>query len=59
MKAQYLQEFYGGEGEIRTHETLSGSAVFKTAAINRSATSPRLLRLYRENGWGRASEGVG
>lgn len=30
-----------GEGEIRTHEALSGSAVFKTAAINHSATSPQ------------------
>ena len=30
----------GGEGGIRTHGTVSGSAVFKTAAFNRSATSP-------------------
>jgi hypothetical protein len=30
----------GGEGGIRTHETRKGSAVFKTAAFNRSATSP-------------------
>jgi hypothetical protein len=30
----------GGEGEIRTHGTLTGTAVFKTAALNRSATSP-------------------
>ena len=29
-----------GEGEIRTHGTRKGSAVFKTAAFNRSATSP-------------------
>ena len=41
MKSQHLQGFYGGEGEIRTHGTLTGSAVFKTAALNRSATSPR------------------
>jgi hypothetical protein len=30
----------GGEGEIRTHGTREGSPVFKTGAINRSATSP-------------------
>ncbi len=29
-----------GVGEIRTHGTLSGSAVFKTAALNHSATTP-------------------
>jgi hypothetical protein len=27
-------------GEIRTHGTLTGSAVFKTAAFNHSATTP-------------------
>jgi hypothetical protein len=30
----------GGEGEIRTHEALADPPVFKTGAINRSATSP-------------------
>ncbi len=30
----------GGRGEIRTHGMLSHSAVFKTAALNRSATLP-------------------
>src|ERR1700680_3321802 len=30
----------GGEGGIRTPDTLSGMPVFKTGAINRSATSP-------------------
>jgi hypothetical protein len=30
----------GGEGEIRTPEALAGLPVFKTGAINRSATSP-------------------
>ena len=29
-----------GEGEIRTHDALSDIAVFKTAALNHSATSP-------------------
>jgi hypothetical protein len=33
----------GGEGGIRTPGTLSGTPVFKTGAINHSATSPRLL----------------
>ena len=32
---------FGGEGGIRTLETLSRLAVFKTAAFDRSATSPR------------------
>jgi len=34
--------FDGGGGGIRTHETLSGLTVFKTAAFNRSATPPFL-----------------
>jgi hypothetical protein len=32
--------YFGGEGEIRTHEPRKGPPVFKTGAINRSATSP-------------------
>ena len=32
----------GGEGGIRTPDTLSGMPVFKTGAINHSATSPTL-----------------
>jgi hypothetical protein len=31
---------FGGEGGIRTHEPLAQPPVFKTGAINRSATSP-------------------
>jgi hypothetical protein len=34
---------HGGEGEIRTHGRVAPSAVFKTAALNRSATSPSPL----------------
>ena len=30
----------GGQGEIRTHGTFAGTAVFKTAALNHSATCP-------------------
>ena len=30
----------GGEGGIRTPDTFSGMPVFKTGAINHSATSP-------------------
>ena len=30
----------GGQGEIRTHGTIARTAVFKTAALNRSATCP-------------------
>src|SRR5437763_557408 len=29
-----------GQGGIRTHGTVAGTAVFKTAALNRSATCP-------------------
>jgi hypothetical protein len=38
----------GGRGEIRTHDTLAGMPVFKTGALNRSATlpSPYLLRFF-------------
>ena len=46
-----IYRLYGGEGGIRTPDTLSGMPVFKTGAINRSATSPRSagpLRLYVE-----------
>ncbi len=35
----------GGEGGIRTPDTLSGMPVFKTGAINHSATSPRGAKL--------------
>jgi hypothetical protein len=31
---------HGGEGGIRTHGGVSPTAVFKTAALNHSATSP-------------------
>jgi hypothetical protein len=41
---------YGGEGGIRTPDTFSGMPVFKTGAINHSATSPTttalLLQFY-------------
>ena len=30
----------GGSGEIRTHDTLPGTTVFKTVAFNHSATLP-------------------
>ena len=37
-----------GEGEIRTHDALSDIAVFKTAALSRSATSPLCAGLFFE-----------
>ena len=40
--------FIGGWGEIRTHGTLSRSAVFKTAALNRSATHPYEEKTIRQ-----------
>ena len=33
---------YGGGGGIRTHGTISRTPVFKTGALNRSATPPHL-----------------
>lgn len=38
-----------GVGEIRTHGTLAGSAVFKTAAFNHSATTPPGCKLPERN----------
>ena len=38
--------FPGGSGEIRTHERVPPSAVFKTAAFNHSATLPEEPALY-------------
>ncbi len=35
-----IDNLYGGEGGIRTHETVAGSPVFKTGAFNHSTTSP-------------------
>jgi hypothetical protein len=45
----------GGEGEIRTHGKLAPTLVFKTRAINHSATSPYIvlfnsLNLFRQQG---------
>ena len=43
-----MAERDGGEGGIRTHGPLSRSPVFKTGALNRSATSPFILTLGSE-----------
>lgn len=40
LKNMGISDLSGGEGGIRTHDTLSRMAVFKTAALNHSATSP-------------------
>ncbi len=39
-RLSYALQKNGGGAGIRTPGTLSGTAVFKTAAINRSATPP-------------------
>jgi hypothetical protein len=44
---------YGGEGGIRTPDTLSGMPVFKTGAINHSATSPVSTVLLQTQFYGR------
>jgi hypothetical protein len=36
----------GGEGGIRTHDPLARMPVFKTGAINHSATSPKTKKLF-------------
>ena len=38
----------GGGGGIRTHGTLAGTAVFKTAALNHSTTPPGRLEIRRQ-----------
>jgi hypothetical protein len=38
---QSVKGLYGGSGGIRTPDTLSGTPVFKTGAINHSATLPQ------------------
>ncbi len=40
----------GGSGRIRTHGGLASSAVFKTAALNHSATLPWGLCLATQTG---------
>jgi hypothetical protein len=37
-----LSASFGGRGGIRTHGTLAGTPVFKTGALNHSATLPSL-----------------
>ena len=44
----------GGEGGIRTPDTLSGMPVFKTGAINHSATSPATTVLLQSQFYGRS-----
>jgi hypothetical protein len=39
---QYIRRVIGGRGGIRTHGTLAGTPVFKTGALNHSATLPSL-----------------
>jgi hypothetical protein len=43
MASKVGSKEFGGSGEIRTHEQITPSPVFKTGAFNRSATLPRLL----------------
>ena len=38
----------GGEGGIRTHETLAGLPVFKTGTFNHSVTSPWTTEILAE-----------
>jgi hypothetical protein len=44
---QFLKD--GGRGGIRTPDTLSGTPVFKTGAINHSATLPSLKFSTRQD----------
>ncbi len=50
MPLQHLKRHlnFGGRGEIRTHGGLAPTTVFKTVALNRSATLPiKILLLFR------------
>ena len=40
MSPQVTERAFGGQGGIRTHGELSPTLVFKTSALNRSATCP-------------------
>lgn len=40
-----LVEIYGGEGGIRTHDTLAGMPHFECGAFDHSATSPHARTL--------------
>jgi hypothetical protein len=41
----------GGRGEIRTHGTLAGTPVFKTGALNHSATLPNASKPLQTCRW--------
>ena len=44
---EHLRTDVGGRGEIRTHGTLAGTPVFKTGALNHSATLPSQTSVTR------------
>jgi hypothetical protein len=45
-KINELIDFNGGRGGIRTHGGVAPTAVFKTAALNHSATLPERSHLH-------------
>jgi hypothetical protein len=49
VRTEFSELTDGGRGGIRTHGTLAGTPVFKTGALNHSATLP-WLRLQSPNG---------
>ncbi len=53
LREKVCSEKNGGEGGIRTPDTLSGMPVFKTGAINHSATSPANTVLLQSQFYGR------
>lgn len=50
---------YGGGGKIRTSDTFSGMTLFKSAAINRSATPPPYAGLRFVNTYKKISIQIG
>ena len=46
MRDSLLTALFGGEGGIRTPGGLASSTVFKTAAIDHSATSPSKIAYF-------------
>src|SRR5882724_11920758 len=53
-----LRLWDGGEGGIRTHDTLSRIPVFETGTFNRSVTSPICARILQRESSTRGIDGL-
>src|SRR5438067_9431789 len=59
MSLDFAKRDDGGRGGIRTPDTLSGTPVFKTGAINHSATLPLVFIITRKRHTGAMRKGIG